>query len=317
MTAIYSNAVGTEKGGECSPGPKKLRYSFPYFDLSKCFATEGDSEALQAKLCNDFEYMTKSFQDLMVTVGNSLEKRKKSTSNILACVSQFKTLEPVYTDLQNKQSEFRHRFPELKKATSISEAMNVISDYSSFFNYCLVEQIVLGLGTDEDKAKLKEYETEFQKYAECSVFECPPELGVTGKDWPSFFVKVHHKGFEECSINHLRHFTSHLAKILNLPIGLLVLDSVAPGCLELIVQVPQPSYRNVFPLSSQQEQDLAALGVIKISAGDYQYLSSHDEGDDSHHIVDRPDGGSSESGFDTLSSVLSELSELKQVSKCI
>ena len=90
----------------------------------------------------------------------------------------------------------------------------------------------------------------------------------------------------------MQQFVDNIASILNIPIELLLLKSVKPGCLELTLQVPPSIYQDLFPLSPEQEVALAALGVIKISAGDYQYPSNRDEGDDSDRRDDpEPDDG--------------------------
>ena len=45
------------------------------------------------------------------------------------------------------------------------------------------------------------------------------------------------------------------------------------GCLLLIFQVPSFVQEEIFPLSSEQERDLAAEGVIRLSSGDYQFAA--------------------------------------------
>ena len=54
----------------------------------------------------------------------------------------------------------------------------IIRDYFSFFNYHVIALIVDGLGTDQDKVELQNYEKEFDEYSKCKVYECPPELWV-------------------------------------------------------------------------------------------------------------------------------------------
>ena len=289
-TTYIIESTEIKEDGECTPSCKVPRYSFPYLDLSGI--NEVEREALEAKLCDDFDNMTEEFQVLKNTIKQSMKARNITVMEVVDCVSEFKTLEPVYKDLR-KTPKFRHQFPELLKMSSLDEAMIVISDYSSFFNYRLVEQIIKSLGTNKDKESLAKYEQKFEEYAKCSVYQCPPEIGYASENnWPSFHVKVHQEGFEECSNSHLRRFINKIANILNLPLGVLLLKSVYPGCLELTLQVPLSIYQDLFPLSPQQEVALVTLGVIKISAGDYQYPSNRDEGDDSDRRDDpEPDDG--------------------------
>ena len=260
-TTYIIESTEIKEDGECTPSCKVPRYSFPYLDLSGI--NEVERETLEAELFDDFDKMAKEFQVLKNTIKQSMKARNITVIEVVDCVSEFKTLEPVY----KKTPEFRYQFPEFLKMTSLDEAMFVISGYSSFFNYHLVEQIINCLGTNEDKERLAKYEQKFEEYAKRSVYQCPPEIGYASENnWPSFHVKVHQKGFEKCSISHLRRFINKVANILNLPLGVLLLKSVFPGCLELTLQVPSSIYQNSFPLSPQQEVALAALGVIRISA---------------------------------------------------
>ena len=84
---------------------------------------------------------------------------------------------------------------------------------------------------------------------------------------------------------------------------MLLLKSVIPGCIELTLQVPPSVYQKLFPLTRQQEAAIAALGILKISAGDYQYPPTRDEGDNSDHKDDHTDEGS-DSGNDTRNSTI-------------
>ena len=284
---------GIEEDCERPLSPKILRHSFPYLDLSGI--TPAEKEALEAKLRHDFNEMTDEFEDLKNSITDSMEERNITIAKLVRCISEIaKTLEPVSTNSECKETPMLYdKFCELKEATSLDKAMLFLSKYTSFFNYRLVKQIIKGCGTDTDKQRLVKYEHKFDKYAQRSVYECPQEVGYASENgWPSFLIKFHQKSFKKYSIDHLQQFIDNVASILNLPIELLLLKSVKPGCLELTLQVPPSIYQNSFPLSPQQEAALAALGVIRISAGSYQYPSNRDEGDDSDRRDDpEPDDG--------------------------
>ena len=281
---------GIEEDCEHPLSPKILSHSFPYLDLSGI--TPAEKEALEAKLMHDFIKMTEEFEDLKNSITDSMEERNITIAKLLRCISEIaKTLEPVSTNSECKKTpKLYDHFCKLKKATSLDEAMLFLSEYTSFFNYRLVKQIIKGCGTDTDKNRLVKYEQTFEKYAQRSVYECPQEVGYASENgWPSFLIKLHQK---DCSIDDLQQFIYNVTNILELSSGLLLLKSVKPGCLELTLQVPPSIYQNSFPLSPQQEAALAALGVIRISAGDYQYPSNRDDGDDGDHKGDHePDDG--------------------------
>ena len=50
-----------------------------------------------------------------------------------------------------------------------------IRDYISFFNCHVIEHIVDGLCTDQDRVEFPNYEKEFDEYSKHRVYECPPE----------------------------------------------------------------------------------------------------------------------------------------------
>ena len=50
------------------------------------------------------------------------------------------------------------------------------------------------------------------------------------------------------------------------------LCQVNEGCIQLTFQVPSFVQQKVFPLSKEQEKALAAMGVMKLTCGEYQFL---------------------------------------------
>lgn len=298
---------------EYLPKMKRPKYRFSYLDLSQFDAIE--ASVIQTKLSDAFDKIRDSYQGLLNAITKSMKMRDTRIVEIVNSVSHFDTLKPVNdaTILDRPVLKFEDQFPKLLCATSIDEFMLNIREYSSFFSYGLIKIIIESLGTDEDKTKLRDYEKKFEEYACHTVFECP-ELGIACSSGRTrFLVKVlREKGFDECSVSHLRTFVNKLSEILaECHEGMLLPESVVPGCLELRLHVPQLVFQLIFPLSSRQEQALANIGVIKISAGNYQYPHSQGDSDDKD---DKPDDGDSAIG--TLSTIMSELSrsEFKQVS---
>ena len=264
------------------------------------------------------EKLSEKFQDLFDSISTSLEKREIPIRRIVAKIRTFQTFEPVYAN-DDCRPILEHRMTDLRNARSIDDVMFIIGAYSSFFNYHLVERVIKKLGTDEDRKMLSEYVEEYRRFAECMVYECPTRFQQTADTQTQsvFLVKVN-DSFERCTLSHLERFINKLSRVLQLSDGTLLLESIRRGCLELTLQAPLFVYQRIFPLSSEQERALATLGVIKISAGDYQYPPSQedDRGNDDNDKPDDgsgPGGGTGDSGIDTLSTILSELSEISEV----
>ena len=267
------------------------------------------------KLSADMDKLTMKFQDLIDSISASLEEREIPISKIVVKIVAFRAFEPVYAD-DDSRPILDHRMTDLTNAKSIDDVMIIISAYSSFFNYHLVERIIISLGTDEDRKMLLKYKEEYRLFAKCMVYECPTRFQQTADTQTQsvFLVKVN-DSFERCTLSHLERFINNLSEDLHLKQGTLLLESIRRGCLELTLQAPLFVFQRIFPLSSEQERALATLGMIKISAGDYQYPPSrnvviHVNGDNKDN---EPDDGAGDSGIDTLSTIVSELSELSEV----
>ena len=169
------------------PEPIPSASSFPYLDLNGL--TPEQKQKLTGRLRAEYIDIMMQFQYLVSTILTSLEKRCVKVHKILSHLMKFETYEPVLKD--SKASVFHQQFKNLEKADSIEDIFWILKDYTSFFNYHLIEHIINVLGTEEDKAELKKYKTNFQQYAKCRVYECPPQFGpVSNVGHADIFVKV-------------------------------------------------------------------------------------------------------------------------------
>ena len=75
-------------------------------------------------------------------------------------------------------------------------------------------------------------------------------------------------------MEELENFQYRLSKLFGVsPQSVLRLCRVEEGCLRLIFQMPSFVQQEIFPLSSEQEEALAAEGVIRLTCGDYQFAA--------------------------------------------
>ena len=165
-------------------------------------------------------------------------------------------------------------FQELQNAESIEKVLFIIRDYFSFFNYHVIEHIVDGLGTDQDRAELQKYKKEFDEYSKRRIYECTPVYGPKSDANHAVLVLKLDSVYEKFTVKELKKFQYRLGRIFCVsPQSVLRLCQVEEGCLQLIFQVPSFVQQEIFPLSGEQESALAAEGVIRLTCGDYQFTA--------------------------------------------
>lgn len=286
------------------------KLSFPSLVLSDLSDVERDN--LQSKLYSDSVGMMGKFQDLLNTIMDSLETRKVPVKKILTRIMAFGAFVPVYQG--SKESMLEHELIKLRDPeTSIDDIQCVVTKYSSFFNYHIVEQIVKTLGTPDDKRELEKYECAFKEYAKRKVYECPSELGTADDTTQvKIFIKLD-DSYDKCSLSHLKLFTGKLSEVFSLQGGVLQLVTVNLGCFELIFQVPLLLQDTIFPLSIEQEEMLMQWHVLKFSCGQHTFTPVYKNSDGLDLDDDRKDGSDDESGIG-ISTAVSELTEISQVS---
>ena len=126
--------------------------SFPYLNLSG-LANEQQQE-LKIRLQFESQKIMIRFQELVSATMESLIRRNVSHKKLFSHVMTLRAFDPVFKE--PRVPLFRHRFEELKAASTIYEIFLVLNDYFSFFNYQLIEHIIKALGTKKDKARLYE-----------------------------------------------------------------------------------------------------------------------------------------------------------------
>ena len=85
-------------------------------------------------------------------------------------------------------------------------------------------------------------------------------------------VDSHYDNYTVAEIEMFRHELSEILRVSSQ--GILRLCRVDKGCFQLMFQVPSFVRHEIFPLCRNQEVTLAAMGVIKLICGQYQFLVS-------------------------------------------
>ena len=269
LIVFHPTAVPTESN--TSVATDKKRY-FPYLDLKGM--SKEEKQQLHQRLYAESVYIMFKFQDLFSETTTSLKERNISTkdlSNHLVCLG---SLKPTYNDLgESEGSDFRHQLPRLCSAEQINDAMLVVSEYCSFFNYHIIELIISKLGTEKDKDNLSKYKKEFAEYGKRHILECPSKVGERSDCCADMFV-VLDKSYDNCTVSNLDLFVINLRKILNVSSGTgLKLRRIEPGSLKLFFLLPFPALQDTIPLSSEQEVALARLGVMQLYCENYHFTN--------------------------------------------
>ena len=250
------------------PDPIPITTSFPCLDVKGL--THEQHKKLKSRLRVESQEIMFRFQQLLSRVYESLCKRKVPVGKLVTHLLSLGALDPVYKDAQKPL--FQTFFQELQNATSIEGVLWVIRDYFSFFNYHVIEHIVCKLGTVQDKVELQNYKKEFHQYSKRRIYECPPVYGPrSNTDHADLVVKAD-SVYEKFTVEEVENLEYRLTRIFNVsPQSVLRLCKLEEGCVQLTFQVPSFVQQEIFPLSREQEKDLAAMGVTKLTCGEYKF----------------------------------------------
>ena len=267
VSPVPSSSTQTQKQLETgSPNPTLTSSSFPYLIVSE------EQEELRIRLCVESEDIVDKFWYLHSRVYKSLCERNIPVDKLVTHLLSLHAFDPVYEDSQ--KPALQTFFQELRNAGSIEDVLYIIRDYFSFFNYRVIEHIVDGLGTDQDRVELQNYKQAFDEYSRRRIFECPQVYcSKSSADHADLVLKVDCV-YEKFTVKELKKLQYRLSRIFCVsPQSVLRLCQVEEGCLQLIFQVPSFVQQEIFPLSSEQESALAAEGVIRLTCGDYQFAA--------------------------------------------
>ena len=252
------------------PDPIPKSTSFPYLNVSGL--THEQQRKLRSRLRVESQEIMFKFQQLFSTVYKSLCEQEVTVNTLVTHLLSLGALDTL--SKHSQKPLLQTFFQELQNAGSIEDVLWVIKDYFSFFNYHVIEHIVYGLGTDQDRVELQNYKEHFHRYSKRRIFECPPAYGpMSSGDHADLVLKVD-SAYEQFRVEELENFEYKLSRTLHVtPQSVLRLCKVEEGCLQLIFQVPSFVQQEIFPLSSEQERSLAAEGVIRLTCGDYQFAA--------------------------------------------
>ena len=232
LEAASLKAASLEAG---PPPPSYTTSSFPYLKVSGL--TPEQQEGLKTRLCVESEDIVHQFWYLNSRVYESLCERNVPVDKLVTHLLSLGAFDPVYKDSQ--KPVLQTFFQELQSAESIEKVLFIIRDYISFFNYRVIEHIVDGLGTDQDRVELWNYKQRFNEYSKRRIYECPSVYWSMSKADHAELVLKLDSVYEDFTVKELKNFEYRLSRIFCVsPQSVVRLCQVEEGCVQLIFQVP-------------------------------------------------------------------------------
>ena len=251
------------------PNPIPTASKFRYLDTSSL--TDEEREDLEIQLNDDYLNINQEYATFASSLRRSLKQRGISPLELADCLMELRGYEPLSNSSDEKGiCLLEDHYSELKEAKDITRVFEILSDYSSFFNYDIVAFIAKNLGSESDKKNLATYEAALETYCRHHVFECPSYSSRSSK-FPDLVLKVDPKVTEsdKFTLKSLHRFKMKVAKALKITKHSLKVCSIKKGCLEITFQIPSHIKKAIVPLSNDQSEALLQIGVQNVR------LSSH------------------------------------------
>ena len=253
--------------------PTPRREPFMYLDTSSLTQKQKDNLLLQ--LQKDADAM---FLQLTIIVNKFCSWMKENV-----CLEEYKE---ILNNVQGIKSATKNvpmlhdRKEEINAAKNHRECSAILSDYYSWFNCSILENIITfaNTKTQQDSSEfissLKSYMDHLHKYCRRKIYECPAPSGMSStKGSLAFLVLKVTENYlsNDMSAEKIKLFTAELITPFDIEDYVLNLCTVGTGCVELVYSIPLCIYNELFPLSGDQCKSLLMLGVMEVIIKDYHY----------------------------------------------
>ena len=247
-------ANGCPKMPKCiSPSADR---TFPHLDTSNL--TKEEKHDLEERLKEETKSMMCKYGRLVTSTNESLQKQEVNPEDLAISILSI----GLFQTYENKKPVLSNAGVKIRNACSIQCIFLELMCFWSFFNYELLEYIIEYKGTTEDKANLRVYLDDLEKYCQRRIFEVPSHVygnESNKENWAKFTVKLDD---EIKRLQDLRHVRRKIAKILGLQSPTLYLCDITEGCVEVLFMIPQMVAQKVFPLSDGQQSSLSTNHVV-------------------------------------------------------
>ena len=228
---------------------------FPFLKLP-AEMSEDARETLYGRLSTEHREMQWKFQRLVSTTWKGVAEKgitPKELSNEICCQSYESQIKNEPQKLLSDCQE------EIRKSESIDDAFFIMRNHYSFFNYELIEGIIMIF--DLDRSHLSAFEEELRRFCERRVHEFPAKAYGTAMSTDSKLTVVLDSEFDKYTMNSLRSFRHRLGKIFKVSSAVIRLIEVYEGSIEIVFAIPSSLVDQILPLSEEQEKSLRDEGV--------------------------------------------------------
>ena len=205
-----------------------------------------EQKVLKQKLLDEYRVIRNKFDILVM----STQKELKSSS---FCTPKLLKESALFQDLPQ----------ELKNADDFDSIFTVLKENYcwTWFHFHILKDII-ALCLPDGFQVFDDYNKDFETYCRRSFYECPKEIGKYSNNYSKpLFFKVDDAVLKNSNIRQYKNdFETALGKILNIKRDLMLL-TYDKGCTQLVYSLQISEAKRAFPLSQQQKERLAEIGV--------------------------------------------------------
>ena len=233
---------------------------------------------LEAQREHETKQMSTAYASLVDETCKSI-KKKVGVEEFALWLKQLEAFNRVSSHSDPTPTLLAQQIDEVSQAGSMERVFLILSDYWSWFNYYLLEEIINKYGDEDDRRRRDDFKEKFSTFAHNRIIEFsqhPMIFGAAvgdGKTRVPLLFKVD-KNWDSVHINQLAEIHRNLADILEVNPHTLYLASIRQGCILMKFLVPSSVAQAVFPLSASQKDALAASDVMLVKCGNHRYRFS-------------------------------------------
>ena len=210
--------------------------------------TNSEKQNLEFKIKTDLDRLQKNFASLQTSVRRSLKEREVSTQDVVAHVVGYGV-----SDEHKK---------ELTALNSLDRVFIVLTDYWSFLDCDLLENIVENYGCDSDHEKMAKYQEELNLFCKRRISEVPNKTLVLSDDQTreKMVIKLNISDPRLAAIKDLK---IKICKILSIEPWSLQIMEIKEGCVQITFLISKCQFSE--SLTEVQREDLKELSVLTLT----------------------------------------------------
>ena len=156
------------------------------------------------------------------------------------------------------EDDERATYDDINKSNNVSSILLVVRSYCTFFNFKLLENLIVLVKYRAGEQMMEEYKKDFNEYVKAiSISEIPHGVGMDREDCDHFCVKLD-ESFKSCRALYINILKSDLCKILKIKEIHLYIANTGNGSIRIIFQVAD-TIGNEFPLKEESIKALSNL----------------------------------------------------------